>query len=66
VTKLNINEAVRAHAVAVFGSEEDARRWLYTPHPALADKAPLDLLVSDIGTAAVRKVLSQIETGDKR
>jgi putative toxin-antitoxin system antitoxin component (TIGR02293 family) len=55
---------VGAQAVATLGSEEKAVQWLRRPNRALGNRAPLDLIDSDIGTRQVEEVLGRIEHGN--
>jgi len=50
-------------ALDIFGDEERAREWLLRPNHALSEAAPLDLLDTEIGTTAVRRVLVAIAEG---
>jgi putative toxin-antitoxin system antitoxin component (TIGR02293 family) len=52
---------VIAHAVAVFGDEHKASRWLSTPLPLLENRSPKDLLNSDEGIQKVDEILTRIE-----
>jgi putative toxin-antitoxin system antitoxin component (TIGR02293 family) len=47
----------------IFGSGEQFNFWLKEPNRALADKKPLDLLVSDFGIDLVLEELGRIEHG---
>lgn len=47
----------------VFESDEVARGWMVTPQRALGERAPLSLLVRDVGTDEVLNVLDAIEDG---
>ena len=51
-------------AVAVFGSEEEARRWLTNPAYGLEDQRPIDLLDTEPGAMRVRDYLGAIECGN--
>ena len=51
-------------AVAVFGSEEEARRWLTNPASGLEDQRPIDLLDTEPGAMRVRDYLGAIEYGN--
>jgi putative toxin-antitoxin system antitoxin component (TIGR02293 family) len=50
-------------AVGFFGNDEDARRWLATPLPALGERSPLSLLDTDPGADAVSVLLRQLAWG---
>jgi len=54
---------IGAHAVQVFGTDEKAATWLHRPIRALDNRAPLDLLRTDLGTKQVENVLGRIEHG---
>ena len=51
-------------AVRVFGSEEEARRWLTNPAYGLEDQRPIDLLDTEPGAMRVRDYLGAIECGN--
>jgi putative toxin-antitoxin system antitoxin component (TIGR02293 family) len=55
---------VGAQAAATLGSLEKAVQWLRRPNRALGNRAPLDLIDSDIGTRQVEEVLGRIEYGN--
>jgi putative toxin-antitoxin system antitoxin component (TIGR02293 family) len=55
---------VSGQAAATVGSEEKAVRWLRRPNRALGNRAPLELIDSDIGTRQVEEVLGRIEHGN--
>jgi putative toxin-antitoxin system antitoxin component (TIGR02293 family) len=55
---------VSAQASATLGSDENSVRWLRRPNRALGNRAPLDLIDSDIGTRQVEEVLGRIEHGN--
>lgn len=55
---------VKTYALAVFENPEIADTWLGEPNPALGDRVPADLLVTDEGTRAVETVLRRIDYGD--
>jgi len=55
---------IGAQAAATLGSEEKAVQWLRRPNRALGNRAPLDLIDSDIGTRQVEEVLGRIEHGN--
>lgn len=58
-----IRPAVWAHAVAVFGSELKARKWLATPLAELKELTPEEVLTKDPGSDEVDAVLDRIEYG---
>jgi len=55
---------VGAQAAATLGSLEKEVQWLRRPNRALGNRAPLDLIDSDIGTRQVEEVLGRIEYGN--
>lgn len=55
-------EKIKVLAVRVFGSEEIARRWLYSHNLALGD-LPVSLLDTEAGRDDVRRVLVEIASG---
>lgn len=59
----NMDSDVLGQADRVFGSHEKAVRWLERPHPALNNKAPLQLLATEDGVARVRDMLIRIDHG---
>lgn len=54
---------VLAQATAVFGSQEEAERWLERPATGLDRHRPLDLLATPAGTMLVENFLTQLEHG---
>ena len=52
---------VIAHAVAVFGDEQNATHWLSTPLAILENRTPTELLSSDEGIELVERTLTRIE-----
>ena len=48
----------------MFGSEEEARRWLTNPAYGLEDQRPIDLLDTEPGAMQVRDYLGAIEYGN--
>lgn len=50
-------------AVAVFESEQDARRWLTSPQYGLGGAIPLDYAETEIGAREVEDLLGRIEYG---
>ncbi len=50
-------------ATEVFGSVEDASRWLTTPHPLLQDETPMQRARTPWGLARVREVLVALRYG---
>ena len=55
---------VGAQAAVTLGSDEKAVQWLRRRNRALGNRAPLDLIDSDIGTRQVEEVLGRIEHGN--
>lgn len=48
----------------VWGGDDEARSFLYRPHPLLDDRCPLDLVVdSEMGAELVRDVLGRLQVG---
>lgn len=54
---------VMALAEDAFGSTDDARRFLATPHPELAGERPLDVAQTELGARQVEEVLWRMEYG---
>ncbi len=54
---------IGAHAAQVLGTDEKAATWLHRPNRALNNKAPLELLQTDLGVNQVDAVLNRIEHG---
>jgi putative toxin-antitoxin system antitoxin component (TIGR02293 family) len=52
---------VIAHAVAVFGDEQNATHRLSTPLAILENRTPTELLASDEGIELVERALTRIE-----
>jgi putative toxin-antitoxin system antitoxin component (TIGR02293 family) len=51
-------------AAELFGSKEDATRWIRSPAYALGGVRPIDWLDTDIGYENVRSLLGAIEWGN--
>ncbi len=51
------------HAVHLFGSIEDARRWLQAPQRGLGGAVPLDYAQTEAGAREVEKLLGRIDYG---
>ena len=47
----------------IFGNREQFNAWLKEPNRALADKKPMDLLVSNFGIDMILDELGRIEHG---
>jgi putative toxin-antitoxin system antitoxin component (TIGR02293 family) len=54
---------VMALAEEAFGSADDARAFLVTPHPELARERPLDVAQTELGARQVEEVLWRMEHG---
>jgi putative toxin-antitoxin system antitoxin component (TIGR02293 family) len=54
---------ILAKAYAIFGSQEDAERWLRSPAIGLNRQRPIDLLAIRAGAEIVETFLSQLEYG---
>ena len=54
---------VMALAEDAFGSADEARRFLLSPHPELADERPLDAAQTELGARQVEEVLWRMEYG---
>ena len=54
---------ILAKAAAVFGSQEEAERWLERPVLGLNQHRPIDLLVTPAGFEAVCDFLQRLECG---
>ncbi len=51
------------HAVHLFGSVEDARRWLKTPQRGLGGAVPLEYAQTETGAREVENLLGRIDYG---
>lgn len=54
---------VLARAIRVFGSEDEAERWLKSNALALSNRRPIDLLATPTGIELVESLLTQLEYG---
>ncbi len=54
---------ILARATAVFGSQDEAERWLERPAMGLDQRSPIDLLSSPVGVAAIEDHLTRLEYG---
>jgi putative toxin-antitoxin system antitoxin component (TIGR02293 family) len=54
---------VKALANRVFGDDKKADDWLDRPNGSLSGQKPIDLLKDELGAAAVREILEQIDHG---
>lgn len=54
---------ILAHAIRVFGSQDEAERWLDRPALGLNGRRPIDLLSTPVGVEMVETFLSRIEHG---
>ncbi len=55
---------IKSYAAEVFDDAEVAQAWLAEVNPALGERVPADLLLTDEGTRAVETVLRRIDYGD--
>jgi putative toxin-antitoxin system antitoxin component (TIGR02293 family) len=55
---------IKAYAAEVLEDPAVAETWLLEPNPALGNRVPAELLVTDEGTRAVETVLRRIDYGD--
>ncbi len=55
---------IKGYAGEVFEDAEVAETWLSEANPALGNRVPADLLLTDEGTRAVETVLRRIDYGD--
>jgi len=54
---------ILAKASAIFGSQEEAERWLERPAMGLNQRRPLDLLATPTGIELVEDFLERLEYG---
>lgn len=54
---------ILAKATAMFGSQQDAERWLESPAMGLNGRRPMDLLATPAGVQIVEDFLTQLEYG---
>lgn len=54
---------VIAYALFVWDDQDEARRFLLSPHPMLDNKRPIDLAFSELGAMRVEHVLSGLLDG---
>ena len=54
---------ILARAIDIFGSQEEAERWLVTPAIGLEQRRPIDLMATPTGTALVEQYLDRIDHG---
>lgn len=54
---------VTEHAFAVFGNEDNVKRWLNAPNRALNNHKPIDLFYIPTGLKMVNDILGRIEEG---
>lgn len=59
--RLVAKREVRELATQVFGSKEEARRWLEAPALALDQRRPVELLATAVGRRTVHDLLVQLE-----
>ncbi|WP_413112072.1 antitoxin Xre/MbcA/ParS toxin-binding domain-containing protein [Thaumasiovibrio sp. DFM-14] len=61
-TKKNFDKVFQA-ALALFGSENAAHRWLQTPVRGLGNKRPIDMLSTTEDTEVVLDLIGRLEHG---
>jgi putative toxin-antitoxin system antitoxin component (TIGR02293 family) len=54
---------ILAQAIRVFGTQEEAERWLDRPAMGLNGRRPIDLLATPVGVAMVETFLTRLEHG---
>jgi putative toxin-antitoxin system antitoxin component (TIGR02293 family) len=54
---------ILAKATGVFGSQEEAERWLERPATGLDQRRPIDLLATPAGVELVEEFLTRLEYG---
>lgn len=54
---------VYATALDVWGDEDDARQFLFTPHPLLNQQRPVDLAFTELGARQVEQILEKLRWG---
>jgi putative toxin-antitoxin system antitoxin component (TIGR02293 family) len=54
-------ELLLKKAADVFGSKDDARRWLTHPQPSLGNIAPLEFAKTELGAREVENLLGRLE-----
>jgi putative toxin-antitoxin system antitoxin component (TIGR02293 family) len=52
-----------AAAEAVWDDQNDARKWLTTPHPELGDRAPIECALTELGARQVESLLDRLQYG---
>ena len=52
-----------AHATEVFGSQQEAERWMDEPAMALDERRPIDLITTPAGLELVETLLRRLEYG---
>lgn len=70
-TVLNMQESERVERLArvyattldVWGDEEDARRFLFTPHRLLNSQKPIDLAFIELGARQIEQILEKLRYG---
>ncbi len=61
-----IERLARVVAIAIQtwdGNQEDAREWLWTPHPELDHRPPVLVAITELGARRVEQVLASITYG---
>lgn len=61
MTKSQLSPELLARAARVFGSEEEAERWLHRRAVGLNGQRPIDLLRSVEGSTVVEDFLTRVE-----
>ncbi len=54
---------VYATALDVWGDEEDARQFLFSPHTLLNGQKPIDLAFTELGARQVEQILEKLRYG---
>ena len=63
-TRLARLASVWAMALAVWGGEEAARRFMFEPHPLLHDRRPIDVVLeNELGRPIVEGILGRLQHG---
>ena len=70
-TVLNIDESERVERIAriyapaldVWGDQDDARKYLFTPNPLLNNRTPIDLSFTELGARLVEETIEKIRYG---
>jgi len=54
---------VYATALDIWGNEDDARQFLFTPHTLLNQKKPVDMAFTELGARQVEQILEKLRYG---